>query len=465
VPDDTEQPPPGVARCPGPSMRDIICADSTGAADVLLTESYEFLGDADLALSRYTSSEFARAEDEHMWGRVWQWACRVEHLSEVGSFHVYDVGDRSALIVRDNAGVIRAFHNSCLHRGTQFKTPASCGQANRITCPYHGWSWTLEGRLATVPCRWDFPHVVDDQFTLPEIATDTWGGFVFINFDPDAPPLHEYLGVLPQHFVNWDLADRHVELHIRKRLPTNWKAATEAFLEAYHVLRTHSQALRTTGDANAQYDVFGDNVSRFMHTSASPSPHVVSPPDQQQIVDLLFARRFPDAAERPTVPDGQTARDVYAGYIQQNLGEKYGRDFSHLTVSETIDTIEYFLFPNACFFPGLHKPMVYRFRPDGDSPDQCIFDLVFLRPNPADGPPPPPAAPIDIDVDDSYASVPGMDATLGFVYDQDTGNMAAQTRGFKASTKRTQTLGNYQEVRIRHLHTTLDRYLTSPTQG
>ena len=112
---------------------------------------------------------------------------------------------------------------------------------------------------------------------MPEIQVYTWGGFVFVNFDPTAGPLRDYLGVLPDHFQGpWDLSKRYVELHIKKRLQCNWKAGMAAFLEAYHVYKTHPQGLRATGDANAQYDVFGEHISRFMHTSGTQSPHIAN---------------------------------------------------------------------------------------------------------------------------------------------------------------------------------------------
>jgi phenylpropionate dioxygenase-like ring-hydroxylating dioxygenase large terminal subunit len=151
--------------------------------------------------------------------------------------------------------------------------------------------------LLDVPCAWDFPHVDPEAFSLPEIRTALWGGFVFVNFDDDAPSLDDYLGVLPEHFAQWDLADRYVELHIRKVLPANWKTALGAFLEAYHVLETHSQSIMVTGDASAQYDVFGEHVSRFMHTVGSPSPHIADDarPDDSAVLNIaLVYRLLPD---------------------------------------------------------------------------------------------------------------------------------------------------------------------------
>jgi phenylpropionate dioxygenase-like ring-hydroxylating dioxygenase large terminal subunit len=450
---------PGEARCPGPSTRELILADPF-APPALLAESPVFLGDEDVPFTNYTSVEHAAAERLHLWSRTWQWVCREEHIPKAGDYQVYDIGDLSAIVIRQPDGTLKAFHNFCLHRGTQLKPSVTTpGRAKVLRCPFHGWTWSLEGQLVDLPCRWDFPHVDDEEFSLPEIQVGTWGGFVFVNFDPAAPSLVDYMGVLPEHFATWRVQDRYVQAHVRKRLPANWKAAAEAFLEAYHVLETHSQAIMATGDANAQYDVFGDHVSRFIHTVGTPSPHLDPQPTEQQVLDFLFARRYPKAEDRPTLPAGNRARDVLAAHVQRDLGERFGQDFSHLSVSETIDSIEYFLFPNQFFFPGLDKSMCYRFRPDGDDPNRCIFDLIILRPNPLDGPAPRPPVPTELSVEDSYTLCNELDRGLAMVYDQDTANMAAQTRGFKGSSKRGQTLGNYQEVRARHLHTMVGRYL------
>jgi phenylpropionate dioxygenase-like ring-hydroxylating dioxygenase large terminal subunit len=451
-------------RCPGPSAHDIIRADSTPAPDALLRESPVHLGSAPIDLDVYTSRTVAQAEHDHMWSKVWQWACREEHVPEAGDYVVYDIGDRSALIVRGDDGGIRAFYNSCLHRATQLKPEATMGMSQQIRCPYHGWTWSLEGNMTDLPCAWDFPDIDPTNLPLPQIRTGLWGGFVFLNFDDDAPPLEEYLGPLADHFTQWPLEDRYVEVHVRKRLPANWKAAQEAFLEAYHILETHPQSIKTAGDANAVYDVFDRHVSRFIHTAATPSPHVpdAERPSEAEILDLLLARKFPGEAV-PSIPEGERARDVYARFMQAHLGEQYDHDFTQYSIAETIDSIEYSLFPNAFFFPGMQYPMAYRFRPDGDDVNSTVFDLLFLRPVPANGRRPPPAEPFDLDVDDSYSLVPGISQSMADVYDQDTGNLAAQTRGIRASHTTTQNLGVYQESRIRQMHATLAAYLAPST--
>jgi phenylpropionate dioxygenase-like ring-hydroxylating dioxygenase large terminal subunit len=448
---------PGEARCPGPSTRDIILGDVDDAPQALLTEEYEFLGDADVGYERYTSQAFFDAEMTHLWPRTWQWACREEHIPEVGDWMVYDIGPQSFIVVRTAPDRVQAFYNSCLHRGMQLCEPGTSGRGARtFRCPFHGFSYKIDGGLHAVPCRWDFPHIDDESFRLPEAQVGLWGGFVFINPDLDAGPLTDFLEVLPEHFRSWPLEDRYVALHVEKVLPANWKMAMEAFLEAYHVFATHSQTLFLAGDANAQYDVFGEHVTRFIHTIGFPSPHLAKPMNDEQLAKVMGAWDPETGPER--LAGGATARTFAAERSRKLLGERYGVDLSDVSNSEMLDSIEYHLFPNMFLFPGVSLPMIYRFRPNGMDVDSSLMEILFMEPVPPEGRPDP--APVyRLGEDDSYTTVPGFDSGLGPVYDQDTVNLRRQRDGVKASKKAGQTLGNYQEVRIRRFHMTLDRVL------
>ena len=446
---------PGEAREQGPSLREELLRDPTPPPAPLLEESYEFLGDEDISFENYTSPDVAQAEYEKLWSKVWQWACHVDHIPQSGDYFVYDIGDLSALIVRTENGEIKAYFNSCMHRGTQLKQPGTCGFSKELRCPFHGWTWSLEGQLVDLPQAWDFPHVTADSHQLPEMPVDIWEGFIFINFDQDAEPLAEYLGVLPQHWEEWGLSQRYIETHIRKHLPCNWKAAAEAFIEAYHVRETHATG-QLGDEVTTQYDVFGENVSRFIHTRGLNSPLRSDPRTEDELLARISGRTLGEGDL--TLPPGVRARDYYANHVQETMGERYGHDFSHLSESITLDSIEYYLFPNAFFFPGLSIPMVYRFRPDPTSPDFSYFDLLFMRPRPPEGAAPPPPEVIELGIDESYSTAEGI-GPLGRVYDQDTANLAAQTRGFKSSFKSGQTLGNYQEIRVRHLQQRVKTYL------
>ncbi len=438
---------PGSARCPGPSVRDQLAADGSLEDPGLAAERYEFLGDEDLAFARYTDPAWHEREMQHLWPRVWQWACREEHIPEPGDYQVYDVGHLSALVIRDQDGGIRAFVNSCPHRGMQFADAGSAGRGKQfIRCPFHGMSWHLDGTLKEIPCRWDFPHVQDDAFGLTEIPCASWAGFVFVNFDRDCPPLEDYLEVLPEHFRNWGLEDRFITIHTRKVLPGNWKMCMEAFLEAFHVLATHPEGLGRSAWANTQYDIFGANVTRFLQTLSSGEPLA-----GQSEAEIYGALGYdPDA-----LPDGARARGQHAAKLRESLGQAWGVDLSEVSESIMLDSIEYHLFPNACFFPGITIPLIYRFRPLGY--DRCLHEILMLQPVPDDRQRPTPAQPVDLTIEDSYTSVDGF--PLAFVLDQDTANFHRQWAGMQASFKAGQTLANYQEARIRNFHKTLDGYV------
>lgn len=448
---------PGEARAPGPTYQEAIQRDSSEPPASFLEYSYEFLGDEDIPYANYTSREYSDAEFQKMWPRVWQMACREEHIPEAGDYHVYDIGHLSAIVTRTTSGELRAYYNACMHRGTALKQSGSYGFCATFKCPFHGWEYSLEGELIDLPESWDFPHASDETHSLRQLKVDTWGGFVFVNFDDEAEPLEDFLGVLPEHFADFGIEDRYIETHLCKRLPVNWKAAEEAFMEAYHVKETHAGGADYS-EPITTYDIFPENVNRFIHTVGSANPRMPEPPTEQELMAQLWGRRGPADGGVPEVPEGKTARDVYAEIVKTQLGEQYDQNFSHYSTARTLDSIEYFVFPNFFIFPGLSLPMAYRFRPDPEDPDYSCFDLYFLRPRHPEKEPPPPPDPLMLDVEDSYTQVEGL-GFLGAVYDQDTSNMAAQTRGFKTCARGSQTLGNYQECRIRHLHKRVNDYV------
>ncbi len=376
-------------------------------------------------------------------------------MPEAGDYYVYDIDRYSVLVVRGNDGGIRAFVNACPHRGMQFADAYTQGSGKQfLRCPFHGMSWHLDGSLREIPCRWDFPHVEDATFGLQELPCDTWGGFVFINLDTACAPLRTYLGVLPDHFESTPLEARYVRMHTRKVLHGNWKMVLEGFLEAFHVLATHPNRLQISGWANTQYDVFDANVSRFYQNLASGNPHHPRPLSEPE---LFEAFGYPADAFDPAL----SARAQHAQRLRATLGKQMGVDLSGVSNSILLDSIEYHLFPNACFFPGISIPLIYRFRPLGH--DRTIHDILMLQPVPDSGERPPPAPVIDLGIEDSYTTVDGF-GRLDIVLDQDSDNFKRQWAGMRASRKPGQTLANYQESRIRHFHHTLDSYLPSTSR-
>ena len=454
---------PGEARCPAISTQDIIAADKVQAPGWVRSESYEFLGSEDVSKDRYISADFARREMESMWTRTWQFACREEHIPEAGDYYVYDIGPYSFIVTRTDDGSIKAHFNACLHRGTKLKPSGTAGYAADIKCPFHGWTWNLDGTNKKVLCPWDFPHVDPDKLTLPEARVETLGGFVWINMDAEAPALRDYLGAKAvEHIEAWKLEDRYIYCHVQKSYPANWKLTVEAFMEAYHVLDTHPQVAPSNADANSQYDVYGEHVNRFISCLGVLSPHLEGKFTEQQILDqFTIGDSSVMSDDRPKVGDG-TARQAMADMFRGMFEQATNSDLSNVSDSELLDCFSYTIFPNTYLFPGISLPMVYRFRPDPKDHRRCIYEVMFMRPVPKDGPRPDPAEPIILRDDQSFAEAEGMDPGFGKILDQDTDNLYAQQEGLEASAKSGLTLGNYQEIRIRHFERAIDKYVAMP---
>lgn len=434
-------------------VQDLLDQEARAVPVSLRATSRGHLDHVDIAPSRYFDPAFHWLEADRMWNRTWQMACREEQIAEVGDSVVYEIADASLIVVRTAPDEIRAFHNSCLHRGTQLRTTS--GHVKAFRCPFHGFTWNIDGTLRDVPCEWDFPQVDRETFCLPEAQLDTWGGFVFVNLDAQAPPLHDYLEDLPWHFQDWPLEDRYLAAHVVRMMPCNWKVALEAFIEAYHTMATHPQLLPTAADTLTEYDVYGPHVSRMITAVGVGSEHLDEQPDDAEIVrSMLGGNGNGDVA----VPAGSTARRVLADRVRAALQRRTGRDHSQLTDAEALDGIEYFLFPNFMPWAGLLTSFAYRFRPQGHDPDSCVIDIMLLHPVPEGETRPRAARTRYLGPDESWADVPELGA-FGRVFNQDGSTFGRIQRGLRASVRPTITLGRYQESRIRHFHTTLETYL------
>lgn len=442
-------------RCPGPSTRDILNTDHRPPPAILGESGTDFLGHADLPMDAYLDAGFHQREVDKVWKHCWQMAARSEVLRESGACVVYDIADASALVVRGRDGQLRAFINSCPHRGTRLFDQD--GKTLRIRCPFHGLTWTLDGQIDKWPGAWDFDHIDPDAFHLHPIPVAEWNGFVFITFDEQAPPLTSYLEDLPDHFAHWPLDARYTAAHVGKILQCNWKIALEAFLETFHVVGLHPESLPFFGDANSQYDVWEGrrHYSRMINPSGVISPHLSTEPAPQRV--LAAASAFGLCHGDP-LDDGETPRRRIADSVSQMYQTANGIDLSAYSTSELVDVIEYYLFPNLILFGGFNSPLAYRARPCGNDPDRCLFEVWLLPPLAPDTEPPPPAPMRMLQEDERFGDVAEL-SYFGPVLDQDADAMPLVQRGMRASRKRATTLANYQEIRIRHMRQTLADYL------
>ena len=509
----------GSNRSAGVRYGELLDADSHPVPEVLRAESPMEPGPTIVSSERYYSQEFHDLEVEKVWKRVWQMACHEDDIPDVGDYHVYDIANLSFLIVRSGPDEFKAFYNACLHRGRLLRE-GSGKWATELRCPFHGWSWNLDGSLKEVPCQWDFPTLDPAKTGLPEAKVGLWGGFVFINPDTDAAPLADYLGNLSDHFALLPYEQRYKQAHVAKILRCNWKVAQEAFSEAYHVVATHPTILGGIGDANSKYDVFG-NYSRAISPNGTPSPHLEGVPAQPPLPDGRFYTKLRHAltgaiyereAEgrvRVTTADGQIGlftdggvriggdigevdpnmcdwiggkqllgaeevplpspaapsegvnlRAAMAGPSREALRPILGDRVDQVPDAEFVDSIYFTLFPN--FNPwGSFNRIVYRFRPNGSKPEECIHECMYFAPAP-DGEKRPPAAPIHwLGPDDDWTEAPEL-GMLAKVFNQDVYNLPRVQKGLHTLKHPSVIFADYGESKPRHFHKLLDEWIAKP---
>jgi phenylpropionate dioxygenase-like ring-hydroxylating dioxygenase large terminal subunit len=439
-------------RSSGISYQALLDTDTREVPEVLRWQSARELPVVRVPIERYTSRAFHDLEVEKLWKRVWQFACREEEIPEPGDHTVYEIADIQVLIVRGADRKIRAFANTCLHRGRALKDGP--GRSDEIRCPFHAWSWNLDGSLKGIPCRWDFPHVERGDYALPAYRTATWGGFVFVNLDPAAEPFAQFIGDLPTHFERWPLEDRYTSAHVAHRMGCNWKVAQEAFMEAYHVIATHPQILAGIGDANSQYDAW-DSYSRAITPNMTPSPHLGYAPSEQEMLESMVTTSL-DAQPAFRVPEGMTARQLFAQMARMQL-QGTVPSATLLSDAEMNDSFYYTLFPNMHPW-GAYNKITYRFRPNGNDPDTSVMEVLYL--SPFRGRRPPPAPVRWLDYDEPWTDAPELGA-LAQVFEQDTFNLPRVQRGLKSAAHGHVTFARYQETKLRHFHALLDRYVAA----
>ncbi|NIP16640.1 MAG: Rieske 2Fe-2S domain-containing protein [Pseudomonadales bacterium] len=439
-----------VDRSKGISYQELIAQDPVPPPTTLKLENpYQPGVTTRVPVSRYATKEFHDLEMEKLWPRVWQMACREEEIPEVGNYTIYEIGSYSIVVVRTAEG-IKAHHNVCRHRGRRLCDHP--GHASSFICPFHGFSWNIDGSLRSVTSEWDFPHIDKEELTLTPVRCETWGGWVFINMDMNAEPLVDFLGDLPAHFAVWEPENRYIEAHVAKIMSCNWKACQEAFMEAFHVINTHPQILVGIGDENTQYDAWG-NFSRAITPNGTPSPHLRFEPEEQELFDSV-TMRFMDRPSLGEVPEGMTARAMIAAgarpAMEAIVGE--GKDLSDASLS---DSIYYTLFPN--FHPwGGYNRIVYRFRPYKNHHDKSIMECYYLSPFSGERPDPAPVHWLGEDEDWTEATELGI---LAKVFQQDTFNLPKVQIGLEAAQYEEIVLASYQESKIRHFHSLLQRWI------
>lgn len=417
-----------------------------------------------ISTDRYRSREYAERERTAIWMKTWQVAGRTDELPKVGDWKVHTIYDQSFIIVRGKDEKLRGFVNACRHRGN-----ALCqgtGNAKRgFLCQYHLWSYDLDGKLKGLLREAQAGPLDKSENSLIEVPVDTFGGFVFLNPDPGAAPLADWLG----QEAMATLAPYHLEqmstvMNVREALDCNWKVVMDAFNEGYHVNGVHPQLLavlniqpETTryrffenhGIAMAPFEVVGATPEKQVEgTLALPEtfPGTVAViPRFQELV-----KQYTAADGSVDFPDGVTARTLLQKATRAHLTEM-GLDVSGLTDAQMSDNHGWFLFPNFMMTirAGECHVILSMPHPDGD-PNRCIWHVasyMYLPPEMAD------AFTVDLIEVDTPGSYKYFEALQ-----QDYEQMQRQQAGL-----RNQGLDHLmlvtEEVVVAKFHDTLDRWM------
>ena len=210
-----------------------------GAPGRLAFADVSAVGTRTLPWSWYTDPAVLRLEQERIFRRFWQYVGHVGDVPEPGSFAATRVGDVPVLLVRDEERALRAFVNVCRHRGSI--VCEGSGRRATLQCPYHAWTYGLDGRLLNAPRMEREGGMETDELGLVALGLETWGPFVFVNPDPDAAPLSEFLEDVPERIAGAgiDLDTLPFHLHADREYDANWKICIENYLECYHCPVAH----------------------------------------------------------------------------------------------------------------------------------------------------------------------------------------------------------------------------------
>ncbi len=191
-----------------------------------------------IPVRRYVDPAFTALEKERVWRRSWLFAGHESEVASPGDFKVFTRTGAPIVIVRGQDGVLRAFYNSCRHRGAPV-VRGECGTAKRLTCQYHSWSYDTLGDLQAVPDSRNFAELDKADLGLIPVRCETADGWVYVNEDPDTISLVDYLGPVATQMTELNgLGMRKLGTRTH-HVPANWKLVVDAFLEVYHIRTIH----------------------------------------------------------------------------------------------------------------------------------------------------------------------------------------------------------------------------------
>jgi nitrite reductase/ring-hydroxylating ferredoxin subunit len=449
-------------------MAEMDAADLLKAAHPLLIHDPELIPAA-----RYYDQDFYDIEAESLWPHVWQMACRLEQIPNVGDWIEYSNVGKSVIVVRTKDGV-RAHQNHCRHRGV----PIAGGKGNEhgncaksgFVCPFHGWRWNMEGESTFVYGKHMFNQDLlnKEELALRSVRVEIWGGCAFINHDPNAPSLRESMGPVLGALEARGVEKLRSEWWYATVLPANWKIAMEAFMEGYHVMKTHPQLQHAQpGLYNNRYGNETGGLGPQINPNLSTKENIGELIKTLELLsagmsglvhakEVEIAKQFLDV-ELPADP----MQGVMAWYgmvnaaITEQLRERGEEvpDLNQVAVDHPVEAVSY-LFPHYFLLTYFTSMSSYRIRPLG--PESCLFEIWSLTQFPEGQEPPPPMEPIMLPYDSQdFPQIPK----------QDYSNIPIQQKGMHSEGFEVMRLAKDVEGLISNYQRVIDGYITGEEQG
>ncbi|MEO9599881.1 aromatic ring-hydroxylating dioxygenase subunit alpha [Parasphingorhabdus sp.] len=332
-----------------------------------------------ITADRYFSRDFMDQEWETIWTKTWQIACLSREIQKPGDFVTTELGRESILCTMANDGKVRAFYNVCQHRGMELM-PDRCGNAKRLTCPYHGWAYDMEGKLKFVPDEADFAQGSPcGKLNLVEIPCESWAGFVWYNMDENCAPLKEFLGPIADQIDSYPMEEMIRTHWVTIEGDFNWKLVQDNFSESYHVPFVHPETkfVMEYSYKNSQFDHYPEGHCRMLMPGSIPTSTLKGGENETLEMmkeELEFWELDPDQYR-----SGKTSNMRKDLQKQKRLlGEEKGFDFSSYHDEQLTDHWHYTIFPNLSFSLKPDGNIWLRARPHESDPEKCYFDMWYM---------------------------------------------------------------------------------------
>jgi Rieske 2Fe-2S family protein len=230
--------------------------DSSMATKIAFHKGAETLADGAKSLPQkyFVSPDIFAKEQSEIFSKQWLLVGHQSQIPKPGDYFVAPIACESLIIVCDQGSTIRGFYNVCRHRGTRLKEDA-CGHASAIQCPYHAWTYRLDGRLIGAPHMDEVPGFDKADYSLRAVNLALWEGFIFINLDENAMPLEEWFAPLNGKFSHWNMSILQPAKRIEYDVQANWKLMFENYSECYHCPGVHPQLQKVSPYDSAENDL------------------------------------------------------------------------------------------------------------------------------------------------------------------------------------------------------------------